>query len=251
MSQEQNIGYVHSLESFGSVDGPGCPLHYFSKRLCHAMPVLPQSRYLGENAGTPATAEELLDKAWRYRSYWGEKGGITVSGGEPLLQIDFLNELFQKAKERGIHTALDTSGNPVTEQEPYFSKWKELMKNTDLVLLDIKHIDEEQHRILTGQSNRNILRMAQLLSEMKKPMWIRHVLVPERNDKDEYLFRLAEFIRELQSVERVEVLPYHTMGIFKWENLGLDYPLEGVCPPSAERVANAKRILEDCITMKK
>ena len=125
------------------------------------------------------------------------------------------------------------------------------MQNTDLVLLDIKHIDEEQHRILTGQSNRNILRMAQLLSDMKIPMWIRHVLVPERNDKDEYLFRLAEFIRELQSVERVEVLPYHTMGIFKWENLGLDYPLEGVCPPSAERVANAKRILEDCITMKK
>lgn len=251
MSQEQNIGYIHSLESFGSVDGPGVRYIIFLSGCAMRCQFCHNPDTWEKNAGTPATAEELLDKAWRYRSYWGEKGGITVSGGEPLLQIDFLNELFQKAKERGIHTALDTSGNPFTEQEPYFSKWKELMKNTDLVLLDIKHIDEEQHRILTGQSNRNILRMAQLLSEMKKPMWIRHVLVPERNDKDEYLFRLAEFIRELQSVERVEVLPYHTMGIFKWENLGLDYPLEGVCPPSAERVANAKRILEDCITMKK
>ena len=148
---------------------------------------------------------------------------------------------FKKAKERGIHTALDTSGNPFTEQEPYFSKWKELMQNTDLVLLDIKHIDEEQDRILTGQSNRNILRMAKLLSDMKNQCGSVMSFVPERNDKDEYLYRLAEFIQGLQSVERVEVLPYHTMGIFKWENLGLDYPLEGVCPPSAERVANAKK----------
>ena len=243
MSQEQNIGYVHSLESFGSVDGPGVRYIIFLSGCAMRCQFCHNPDTWEKNAGTPTSAEELLEKAWRYRSYWGEKGGITVSGGEPLLQIDFLNELFRKAKERGIHTALDTSGNPFTEQEPYFSKWKELMKNTDLVLLDIKHIDEEQHRILTGQSNRNILRMAQLLSEMKKPMWIRHVLVPERNDKDEYLFRLAEFIRELQSVERVEVLPYHTMGIFKWENLGIPYSLEGVSVPTEEQVKDAEEIL--------
>ena len=157
----------------------------------------------------------------------------------------------EKQKSGGIHTALDTSGNPFTEQEPYFSKWKELMKNTDLVLLDIKHIDEEQHRILTGQSNRNILRMAQLLSEMKNQCGFVMSLCRSEMIKMNICFCLAEFIRELQSVERVEVLPYHTMGIFKWENLGLDYPLEGVCPPSAERVANAKKNSEDCITMKK
>ena len=244
-------GYVHSLESFGSVDGPGVRYVIFLSgcamrcQFCHN----PDTWKMGE--GQQYTPSQLLKQALRYKNYWGNKSGITVSGGEPLLQIDFLTELFRQAKAAGVHTTLDTSANPYTEKEPFYSKWKELMQNTDLVLLDIKHIDEEQHRILTGQSNRNILRMAQLLSDMKIPMWIRHVLVPERNDKDEYLFRLAEFIRELQSVERVEVLPYHTMGIFKWENLGLDYPLEGVCPPSAERVANAKRILEDCITMKK
>lgn len=244
MKKEQNIGYVHSLESFGSVDGPGVRYVIFLSGCAMRCQFCHNPDTWEKNAGNPATAEELLDKAWKYHSYWGEKGGITVSGGEPLLQIDFLNELFRKAKERGIHTALDTSGNPFTEKEPYFSKWKELMQNTDLVLLDIKHIDETQHQILTGQSNQNILRMAQVLSDMKKPMWIRHVLVPERNDKDEYLYRLAEFIQGLQSVERVEVLPYHTLGIFKWENLGLDYPLAGINPPNQERIENARRILE-------
>ncbi len=157
-------------------------------------------------------------------------------------RLIFLNELFRKAKKSGgIHTALDTSGNPFTEQEPYFSKWKELMKNTDLVLLDIKHIDEEQHRILTGQSNRNILRMAQLLSEMKNQCGFVMSLCRSEMIKMNICFCLAEFIRELQSVERVEVLPYHTMGIFKWENLGLDYPLEGVCPPSAEKSSQCKK----------
>ena len=180
---------------------------------------------------------------WRYRSYWGEKGGITVSGGEPLLQIDFLLEFFRLAKEKGIHTALDTSGNPFTTEEPFYFKWKELMQYTDLVLLDIKHIDEAQHRILTGCTNENILEMARQLSDLGKPMWIRHVLVPERNDKDEYLTRLAEFLKTLKTVEWVEVLPYHTLGIYKWENLGITYPLDGIEPPSEERVKNAERIL--------
>ena len=194
--------------------------------------------------GTPYTAGELLDKACRYRSYWKSKGGITVSGGEPLLQIDFLLELFKEAKERNIHTTLDTSGNPFTTEEPFYSKWLELMKYTDLILLDIKHIDEEQHKILTGQTNQNILEMARQLSDMGKPVWIRHVLVPERNDKDEYLHRLADFIHTLKNVERVEVLPYHTLGVFKWEQLGIDYPLKGIDPPTAERVRNAEEILK-------
>lgn len=194
-------------------------------------------------AGREYTASELIQTALRYRSYWGSEGGITVSGGEPLLQIDFLLELFSEAKKRDIHTTLDTSGNPFTREEPFFSKWKELMQITDLVMLDIKHIDEEGHRILTGQSGENIKEMARLMSDLGQPMWIRHVLVPERNDRDEYLHALAAFIRELKTVERVEVLPYHTLGIFKWENLGIPYSLEEISPPLPERVAHAKRIL--------
>ena len=236
-------GYIHSLESFGSVDGPGVRFVIFTSgcamrcQFCHN----PDTWKM--QSGTQYTADELLAKALKYRSYWGSKGGITVSGGEPLLQIDFLIELFRKAKEAGIHTTLDTSGNPFTREEPFFDKFKELMKYTDLILLDIKQIDDEQHKILTGHSNQNILDMAKYLSDIGKPVWIRHVLVPERSDKDEYLERLHDFISGLSNVEKVEVLPYHTLGTFKWKELGMEYPLEGINPPTKERVENAKQKL--------
>ena len=195
-------------------------------------------------AGTPYTADELLEKALRYRSYWGSKGGITVSGGEPLLQIDFLLELFTKAKEKGVHTTLDTCGNPFTREEPFFSKFEKLMEVTDLVMLDIKHMDEEQHVLLTGQKNDNILDMAKYLSDTGKSMWIRHVLVPERSDRDDYLWKLHDFIEKLDHVERVEVLPYHTLGVYKWKELGIPYGLEGIEPPTQERIQNANEILK-------
>lgn len=236
-------GYIHSLESFGSVDGPGVRFVIFTSgcamrcQFCHN----PDTWKM--QSGTQYTADELLDKAMKYRAYWGSKGGITVSGGEPLLQIDFLIELFRKAKEAGIYTTLDTSGNPFTREEPFFDKFKELMKYTDLILLDIKQIDDEQHKILTGHSNQNILDMAKYLSDIGKPVWIRHVLVPERSDKDEYLERLHDFISGLSNVEKVEVLPYHTLGTFKWKELGMEYPLEGINPPTKERVENAKQKL--------
>ena len=240
---ENMKGYIHSLESFGSVDGPGVRFVIFTSgcamrcQFCHN----PDTWKM--QSGTQYTADELLDKAMKYRAYWGSKGGITVSGGEPLLQIDFLIELFRKAKEAGIHTTLDTSGNPFTREEPFFDKFKELMKYTDLILLDIKQIDDEQHKILTGHSNQNILDMAKYLSDIGKPVWIRHVLVPERSDKDEYLERLHDFISGLSNVEKVEVLPYHTLGTFKWKELGMEYPLEGINPPTKERVENAKQKL--------
>lgn len=237
-------GYIHSTESFGSVDGPGvrfviftagCPMRC---QFCHN----PDTWKM--EAGTQYTADELLNKAMKYRSYWGSKGGITVSGGEPLLQIDFLTELFQKAKKEGIHTTIDTSGNPFTREEPFFGKFQKLMEVTDLVMLDIKHIDDDQHKILTGHTNQNILDLAQYLSDTGKPVWIRHVLVPERSDKDEYLEKLHTFIKTLNNVEKVEVLPYHTLGSYKWKEMGMEYPLEGIDPPTKERVENANRILE-------
>ena len=236
-------GYIHSLESFGSVDGPGvryvifttgCPMRC---QFCHN----PDTWQMDK--GTPYTTDELLEKAMKYRSYWGTTGGITVSGGEPLMQIDFVTELFQKAKAKGIHTTLDTSGNPFTREEPFFSKFNKLMEYTDLVMLDIKQIDNEQHKILTGFSNENILDLATYLSDTGKAMWIRHVLVPGGSDNDEYLKRLRTFIDTLKTVERVDVLPYHSLGAYKWAELGLEYPLEGVKAPTKERVENAFNIL--------
>lgn len=236
-------GYVHSLESFGSVDGPGVRYVIFLTgcamrcQFCHN----PDTWNL--QTGTQYTADELIKTALRYRAYWGDQGGITVSGGEPLLQIDFLTELFRKAKEQGIHTTLDTSGNPFTREDPFFEKMQELMKYTDLVMLDIKHIDDEKHKVLTGHTNENILDMAKYLDEIQKPVWIRHVLVPERSDEDEALEKLHEFIEGLGNVEKVEVLPYHTLGEYKWKELGYDYPLEGIKPPAKERVEHAKQVL--------
>lgn len=236
-------GYVHSLESFGSVDGPGVRYIIFLTgcamrcQFCHNPDTWDMKK------GTLYTTDELLEKAMKYRSYWKNDGGITVSGGEPLLQIDFLTELFRKAKANGIHTTLDTSGNPFTREEPFFSKFNELMKYTDLVMLDIKHIDDEQHKILTGCTNKNILDLARYLSDIEKPVWIRHVLVPERSDYDEYLIKLDEFIQSLDNVQKVEVLPYHTLGAYKWDELGYEYKLKGIDPPSVERVENANKLL--------
>ena len=195
----------------------------------------------GADAGEEMTADELIDKALRYKTYWGKNGGITVSGGEPLLQLDFLIELFKRAKKEGIHTTIDTSGQPFCKDEPFFGKFNELMQYTDLLLLDIKEMNPERHKALTGFDNANILEMAKYLSEINKPVWIRHVLVPGWSDFDEDLDSLGSFIDTLSNVERVEILPYHTLGKFKWENLGLKYRLEGVCPPSEERIKNAEK----------
>ena len=236
-------GRVHSIESFGSVDGPGVRFIVFLKgchmrcQFCH------NPDTWDENGGEIKTADELVSQALRYKTYWKKGGGITVSGGEPLLQIDFLIEFFTKAKAKGIHTTLDTSGNPFTREEPFFSKFNELMKVTDLVMLDIKQIDEAEHKKLTGWSNANILDMAEYLSEINKPAWIRHVLVPGGSDNDEQLIRLDKFIKTLKNVDRVEVLSYHSLGTFKWEQLGKEYPLKDVMPPTKERIENANRLL--------
>ncbi len=236
-------GKIHSCESFGAADGPGVRYIVFLQgckmrcKYCHN----PDTWNL--SGGEEKTADELIQSALKFKKYWGDKGGITISGGEPLLQIDFLIDLLKKAKEEGIHTTIDTAGNPFTREEPFFAKFEELMKYTDLLLLDLKEINPKRHKELTGFENSNILEMAKYLSEIGKPVWIRHVLVPENSDFDEDLTALGDFIGSLSNVEKVEVLPYHTLGKFKWDNLGIAYQLDGINSPEQERIKNAQQLL--------
>lgn len=237
------LGRIHSFESFGTVDGPGirfvvfmqgCPLRCL---YCHN----PDTWTAG---GTEYEAQAVCERALKYRNYFADRGGVTVSGGEPLLQIGFVAELFSRLKAEGIHTAADTSGITFRPNDPVsVAEHERLAEKTDLFLLDVKHIDDEAHRRLTGRSNANTLAFAKFLSERGKKLWIRHVLVPNITDDDGALTRLRAFLDELKTVEKVEVLPYHTLGVTKYEKLGIDYPLTGIEPPSAERIENAKRIL--------
>lgn len=247
MNNEYPKGRIHSTESFGAADGPGVRFVIFMQgcnmrcKYCHN----PDTWNI--NGGEEMTADEILQKAVRYRSYWGADGGITVSGGEPLLQIEFLTDLMKKAKNLGIHTTIDTSGSPFTRNEPFFSEFNELMKYTDLVILDIKEINPARHKAITGFDNANILDMAEYLSDINKPVWIRNVLVPKYSDFDEDIALTGEFIKKLSSVERAEVLPYHTLGKFKWEELGIKYELEEINPPESERIEFAKKCLQSSV----
>ena len=233
------VGKIHSLESLGTVDGPGlrfvvfvqgCPLKC---KYCH-------NRDTWElNGGTDYTIEKLLNKILRVKSFIDfSNGGVTISGGEPLLQAEFVTELFKKLQDLGIHTALDTAGSlPIT------SKIKELLKHTNLVLLDIKHIDDEKCINLTGSSNKNNLNFARYLSNSNIPVWIRQVLVPGITDDKEDLLNLKDFLSTLSNIEKIEILPYHNLGKEKWIQLGKTYPLENVPIATQEDVDRAKEIL--------
>lgn len=237
-------GYIHQFESFGCVDGPGsrfivflsgCPMRCL---FCHNPDTWDMQK------GKVYEACDVLKEALSCRSYWGKKGGITVSGGEPLMQIDFLTELFSLAKEKNINTCIDTSGAPFTSEGPWFEKFQKLMQVTDLLLMDIKHINEEEHIKLTGHTGKNIIQMFRYLDQIKKPIWIRHVLTPGITDNDDYLVQTRDFIRSLGNVERVEILPYHSLGAAKYKDLSIEYPLKDTQSPSADRIENAKKILE-------
>lgn len=228
------------METFGTVDGPGIRFVLFMQgcalecRYCHN----PDS--WNTKAGEAKSVEQIMGEIAPYISYYkGSGGGITVSGGEPTLQAAFVAELFRACKETwNLHTALDSSGFCET------SHLGQLLDYTDLVLLDLKAMEREAHRQLTGQPNDRILAFARHLSERGTKMWIRHVLVPGLTDEEEELLALGRFAATLNGVEKLELLPYHRMGAYKWQQLGREYSLEGVKEPAPEQVARAYRLVE-------
>ncbi len=235
---------VHSFESFGTVDGPGIRFVIFFQgchlqcRYCHNRDLWPMKN---TNETTEYTTKELLEEIEKYEPFFRHsKGGVTASGGDPILQAKPITELFGLCKKKGIHTALDTSGiAPLTDNV------RDLLDVTDLVLLDLKHINEEKHKILTGASNRLSLDFARYLSEINKPTWVRYVVVPGYSDDVNDVQEMATFLQGLNSIEKVELLPYHIMGEHKWEMMGEEYPLKGVNPPSIEKIAELKAIFEN------
>ena len=238
-------GKIHSVETCGTVDGPGirfvvfmqgCPMRCL---YCHN----PDTWEIDAESSKKVTADELLEKYDGVKEFC--KGGITVTGGEPLVQIDFITDLFIKAQNKGIHTALDTSGICFNSENT--AKFDDLLKYTSLVLLDIKHIDEAEHIKLTKHSNKNILMFAKYLSDKNIPIWIRHVIVPSINDKEEYLSGLGRFISGLHSVKALDVLPYHDMAKTKYKNLGIEYPLKDIPVATKEDAIRARNIIVSAI----
>lgn len=225
-------GWVHSVESFGTVDGPGVRMVVFMQGCPMRCAYCHNPDTWTEEKGTLMAAEELLERFRRNFSYY-KNGGITVSGGEPLLQAEFVTELFRQAKEEGIHTCLDTSGIVPGEYE-------ELLSVTDLVLLDMKHMDSAAHRTLTGHGNETVFSFLELLEKRHIPVWIRRVLVPGYTDEDGELLSLGEYLGRYSNLQAVEVLPYHTMGISKYKELGIDYRLKDV-PEADKEQAKLKR----------
>ena len=236
----QIFGNVHSIESFGTVDGPGIRLVVFLQGCpmrclyCHN----PDTWSYGENK--KVFVSEILDKYDRVKEFL-KNGGITVTGGEPLSQIDFVTELFKQAKQKNIHTALDTSG--VIFNRNNLGQFDRLLKYTDLVLLDIKHINDEEHKKLTGFSNKSILDFAIYLSEKNIPIWVRHVVVPTITDDEKYLKELGVFLSNIKSLKALDILPYHNMAISKYENLNIDYPLKNISPLTKEEAMKARQII--------
>ena len=236
-------GRIHSIESFGTVDGPGVRLVVFLQGCpmrclyCHN----PDTWKI--NGGTEMSVDEILAQYEKNHVFY-EKGGITVTGGDPLVQITFVIELFEAAKSRGIHTCLDTSSILFRPESPELVRqFDRLTAVTDLVLLDIKHIDPRAHIELTGQKLDFVLAFARYLDKRSVSVWIRHVVVPGITYKQDLLYKLGRFIGTLHNVKALDVLPYHDMGKVKYKNLGIPYPLEKVKPLSKDKALAARQII--------
>lgn len=230
---------IHSIETFGTSDGPGIRLVIFTQGCNFRCLYCHNPDTFEINGGKEMSINEIMKVAEKQREYFGKNGGITVSGGEPTLQVDEMIKLFKLAKKNGINTALDTNGSIVSD------KVKKLYELTDLLILDVKHIDDHQHIKLTGLSNKNVLEMADYREKTNRPMWLRYVLVPGINDQKEYLVKFGKHFKDYKNIEKVEILPYHTLGVYKYKELGIKYKLDGVLPPSKESVLKTEKIFKN------
>lgn len=241
MNEKKDLRYyakVHSIESFGTVDGPGIRFVIFLQG-CHLQCKYCHNRDTWDiNSGIYKSLDELFEKIIRYKNYICPRGGVTITGGEPLLQAKFIYELFVKLKKEGIHTCIDTSGMVSLTNDI-----KKVLELTDLVLLDIKHINNDKCKELVGKSNKQELDFARYLSDNNIPIWIRQVIIPGITDNEEDLLELKNFVESLNSVEKIELLPYHDLGKFKWKKLGFDYPLEGIRTATDEDIKKVKGVL--------
>lgn len=241
-TNKPSSGRIHSIETMGTVDGPGIRYVVFMQG-CPMRCIFCHNRDAWDaKGGKETTVDELISDIKQYVQFMKlSGGGVTATGGEPTLQAAFVAELFRRVKsELGVNTAMDTSGfadiNDIV---------KGLLDATDLVLMSIKHVDEVKHRTITGVDNGKVFKFLEYLREIKKPVWIRHVIIPGLTDDPGDLNRLAEFLKDFPNIEMVEILPYHTMGVYKWEALGVDYQLKGVNAPDKETVQQAKQIFID------
>ena len=233
-------GRVHSTESFGTVDGPGIRYVVFMQG-CPMRCLYCHNPDTWDPAGGRLTdAEEIVAEICKNRAFY-QKGGLTVSGGEPLLQPEFVRKLFTLAHREGIHTCIDTSGVTFSPSDP--TALDALLEVTDLVMLDVKQIDPEAHKRLTGHNNQGILAFARYLDEKQIPVWIRHVVVPGITDDEGQLARLGAFLGTLSNVKALDVLPYHVMGVSKYRDLGIEYPLEGVEPATQSQAIAAREVI--------
>lgn len=229
-------GYIHSFESFGTKDGPGIRFVFFMQGCplrclyCHN----PDTWNMNDRT-KEMTPEEAFQEVKRVKNFI-KTGGVTVSGGEPMLQAEFILELFKLCKQEGIHTAIDTSGYLLND------KIKEVLNFTDLVLLDVKHIDPDKYQELTARPLEPTLKFIEYLNEIQKPLWVRYVLVPHFTNDEKDLDDWAKYISQFKNVERVDILPFHQMGIHKWEQVGKDYKLKDIHPPTPDEIRKAEEI---------
>ncbi|PFM83448.1 pyruvate formate-lyase 1-activating enzyme [Bacillus sp. AFS077874] len=237
-------GNIHSIETCGTVDGPGLRYVIFTQGCLLRCQYCHNADTWKIGVGKEISVDQVMKDIKTYIPFMRSSGGgVTVSGGEPLLQLDFLLELFKSCRKNGIHTTIDTSGGCFSTDPNFLLKLDEVLEYTDLVLLDLKHFDEKKHIKLTGKSNEQIKCFAKYLDKRNIPVWIRHVLVPGMTDSEEDLIKLGGFIDTLSNVEKIEILPYHQLGVYKWEVLGLKYPLKDIQPPSNESVNHAYQLL--------